>query len=460
MVRVRRRPPRSVLLLALAAGGTALGQAPDAPEAAAATAIEGTDQEALKQQALALWVGHVESDNIARTAVAENGSYDSVGVYADLGHTSTRLVTNINTDIELRNYSLATIDNETVGTLGASANFNLVRDIFSWDFRDNYSQGRRDQFQPIGPTNRESINVFSSGPQFDVALGGRTTLSIGGDYSTRRYDQSTSVDSDSVVYQLGLFRQASPTARIGIVANADNIDYVDSNAAPYDIDRLSLRYEKMLATGAVSTDIGTNKIRSRGVRTNRPLFTFGWSRSLTPRSALSITAARELTDSSNLVSGTTRIDNTIDVGDVLVSANPLEHKTLGISYVLTMARTDISFGVVDTDEAYVGATTLDNKFTTTRIGFHRALSPRMDLGSSYDKSRRDYQDSAVPRADDIDTVLSAWLSHSLGRRYIVALAWSDYRRRGSQALDESRYELRFGYSPTGNGVASLRSIGR
>jgi hypothetical protein len=149
-----------------------------------------------RDRALALWLSRGESDNVGRTVVPEDGSYDGLGLLARLAHESIRLAANLDSNVEFRSYSEAAIDDEIVGTLAGVANVQIVPDLFSWDFRENYGQGINDQFAAIGPNNRERINVFSSGPELDLNLGSRTILQIGGDYSARRYDQSQNVDAD------------------------------------------------------------------------------------------------------------------------------------------------------------------------------------------------------------------------------------------------------------------------
>ena len=381
------------------------------------------------------------------------------GLFADLAQTSTRVATSIDADLAFRKYSEDVIDDETVGMLAAVADIDLVRDVFSWDFRENYSQGLRDQFAPVGPNNRESINVVSSGPQLDLPLGGRTTLSIGGDYSARRYDESTNADSDSVVYELGLFRQTSGTSTFGLVANSNEIDYSDFNAPPYDIDRLSVRYERTLATGRVLASVGTNEISYADAKTDEPLFRFEWSRSLTARSRLAINAAREFTDSGTL-SSPTIIDDPSNVGGVLVSTNPLEQKRVSVSYTVTTTRTNVSFAFGIADDSYIGNTTLDAETTTAEITLRRTISPRLDVGGAFQTIQREPKDADVAQADGDDTTISAWLNRSLGRRFSVAVAWSQYERRETQTFDETRYEVRFAYNPLGSGAAAMSSAGR
>jgi hypothetical protein len=459
MVRVYRCPALALLFLALAASPNASGQEPAATNSPTLPAEREAATDADGQQTLAVWAGHVESDNIARSPTAGRGSFENIGLLTGLEYTSARITTSLDTDLEFRKYSGDVLGNETVGTLGALASFKLVRDVFRWDFGDHYDQGRRDQFAPIGPNNRESINVVTSGPHLDLPIGARTKLSLGGTYNARRYDESSNVDSDSVVYELGFFRQASETAVIGINATSNEVDYTVGNAPTYDIDRLSLRYDKMLASGAVHAALGKNKITFSNGSSDQPLFDFGWSRALTARTTLALTAAREFTDAGGLVAPTS-VANPTGAGETLVSTSPLEQKRLGVSLTLKMTRTDLTFALGNADESYVGATTLDDDVTTTQVAVRRMLSPRLDLGGSFDRARREYSGGGLSRADDQDTTISAWLARSLGRRFNAVLAWSQYQRHGNLAFNETRYEVRIGYSPTGSGAAAMASAGR
>jgi hypothetical protein len=112
---------RLAVLVALALSGLAAAQQPagpppqagaEAPPAAetATPAIATTEPE----RTLAAWFGHVESDNLERTATPEDGSFESVGLLLSLEHASTRLDASIDADLEHRSYSLDSLDDETI----------------------------------------------------------------------------------------------------------------------------------------------------------------------------------------------------------------------------------------------------------------------------------------------------------------------------------------------------------
>jgi hypothetical protein len=459
---------RVAILVALASSGLAAAQQPDGPQPGAGApepstadadtpAIETTEPE----RTLAVWFGHVESDNLERTATPEDGSFESIGLLLGLEHASSRLNASIDADLEHRSYSLDTLDDETIGTLNASADVGIVADLFTWSFTDAYGQGITDPFAGIGPGNREKINVVGTGPRVALPLGGRTSLELRGTYSERRFDESTQVDSDSLLYELGLYRQISSTARVGIGASSNDVEYVDVIAPEYQIDRLGLRYEKELRTGRVLADLGTNEISSRGFESDEPLYNFVWTRSLTARSELSLRAAREITDAgaalgSSLVPGLEGSSFT----DVVVTPNPFEQRRFGVSYVLTMSRTVVSAGLDSYKDEYIGNSVYDNDSTSIHLSFVRTISPRLSVGIGFDGIDRDFTDAAGVQPDGQDDWTGAWLSRSFARRFSLGIAISNYDRSGAQAYNERRYEVRFGYSPTESGETAMASVGR
>jgi hypothetical protein len=391
----------------------------------------------------------------------EEGSYESVGLLLGLERTSTRLDASIDANLDYRRYSLDSLDNETVGTLNAAADVDIVQDLFGWTFYDNYGQGIRDPFSGLGPGNREKVNIIGTGPRILVPLGGRTTLDIRGTYSERRFDESSQVDSDSMLSELGLYRQISSTARLGLVASWNDIEYVDVIAPSYKIERLSVRYEKELATGRVLAELGTNEISAAGRDSDEPLYNFVWTRSLTARSELSIRAAQEITDSgSALSSGLAPGIEGDSFTDVIVTPDPLEQQRFGISYVLTLSRTVVSADVGSWKDDYVGSSTYDNDSRNLHASFVRTISPRLSFGVGFDRINRDFGDGAGLQPDGEDSWVAAWVNRILGRRFNVGLGIANYERSGSQAYDERRYELRFGYSPTDSGGSAMSNLGR
>ncbi len=416
-----------------------------------------TDAPAVQERRLTLWTGRVQSDNITRAEFGSaDGHYDSVGLLLGLGRTSPRLDASIASDLEYRTYSVDTVEDETVGTLEASADVDIVPDRFSWLFTDEYGQGSMDPFFAERPGNRESLNVATTGPRLTLPFAGRTSLNMSADYSVRRYDEAVTANSDSTEYELGLFRQTRRTVQVGIVAATNEIEYTELTAPSPQIDRLSLRYIKTLPSGTMTAEVGRNEVTAGTLVNEEPLFDFAWNRTIGSRSQVNVIAARRFTDSGGLLT----TDDALLVGSVILSApNPLEAKRVTAQYLLTGERTSFSVLLGTAQFRYVGDTTLDNDSNEAQIDYTRTVSQRLMFGASYELVDRDFQENASTAPHDKDSTLSAWVNRGLGRHFAVGLAIAKYTRGGIQSFDERRYEVRLAYSPIQNAV-DMGTLGR
>jgi hypothetical protein len=466
-----RLGPRLTLpmLLAIAAEASISAQPrgasqPSSPQAPPGTATLGALPRApVVEPQVTVWLGHAVSDNVARSITDTSGSYDSLGLVVRLGHDSTRVEARLDGDLEFRAYSVedAEVADETIGNLDGSANIGIVPGRLNWTFRGNRGQGARDPFAPVGPFNRESILTLGSGPVLNLPLGARTNLSVGSEYSTRRFGESANVDNDAVLHRLEIFRQASLTGRFGISFTSSDIDYPDVAAAPsYQIDRASLRYDRVLNTGRVIAAMGRNKIDMGVAKSDEPLLEFEWARDIATRSSLTIRGGRGFTDSGNFLTITSEPAATSNVMDVVISASPVERKSAEMSYRLNGTRmgAEIAFGSFD--DAFLTNPALDNESTYTRVALNRTVSDRLTVNVAWSRLLRDATDSSIASPQNEDSFLSAWINRTLGRRFSLAFIANQYERGGPDSFDDRRYELRVGYTPVRNANSGIGLVGR
>jgi len=122
-----------------------------------------------------------------------------------------------------------------------------------------------------------------------------------------------------------------------------------------------------------------------------------------------------------------------------------------------MSRTVVSAELNSWEREYVGNSLYDNDATTMHVSLVRTISPQLTLGIAYDDIDRDFTDT---QPDSEDSWVAVWVNRSFGRRMSLGLAISSYERGGVQTYDERRYEIRFGYSPTDSGAATMASVGK
>ncbi len=405
----------------------------------------------------AVWAGYGRSDNIGRVTIPESGSYRSVGFLAGLERETARLNAGIDANVEYRNYSLHVYDNETVGALDAHALVDLVEDLFAWNFQESFDQGQIDPFEASGPGNRETINVFTHGPQLSIPFD-RTSLTFAANRSKRRYDESVQIDNDNDHYELAVMRQTSTIGSVGLVASTDQTEYVDGLTSEYEIERLFFRVNRTYRNGQLSADLGTNEIGSGPQSRRDPLVAITTTRMLSARSELRLVATRSFTDSGSQTQSPLGLPGT--PANIIVTTAPFEQKNLELGYSLTQERTrfGLRFGVGEED--YAAEASLDHDFEMWSLSLDHDISRGFDIGFSYDFYERDFQGSASPGVAEEESTAGVWLSWALGRRFGLGLGVSRYERSGTTSVDENRTVFRFSYSPTDNASSAVASMGR
>jgi hypothetical protein len=269
--------------------------------------------------------------------------------------------------------------------------------------------------------------------------------------SARRYDESTQIDNDNDIYQLALARTTSPTTFVALVAGTSETNYENDVAPTYEIDEVFLRIDKAQPHGRFTADIGTNEIGSGTQSEKSPLLNIDWTRSMRSRSTLGISASREFTDSgSDVTSG----------AGVFVTTAPFEHKRVDLTYYFTGERTTVSLAAGVGEEDYAGGTDLDNDFQNDFLTVAFRASVRLDLGIRYEQYDRESPESTGLANSQSDRTFGIWLNRTLGEKFGVALNVSRFEGSGIESIDETRTEIRFGYSPTGSTSSALRSTGR
>jgi hypothetical protein len=450
-VRARAHPARLAIafricgpsVVAAVVGATSLAQTPPpAPQVAQVAQVTRDNQ-------LTVWAGYGDSDNIGRTSIPEEGSYRSLGLFLALLRQTARLDAEINSDLEYRSYADDLIDEESVGTLDASALIDVVEDRFAWSFAGNMNQGQQDPFAARGPGNRETVKTISTGPRLDVPFG-RTSLMASATRSANRYEESGQVDNDGDFYELTLARQARPTTVFALGATSSETEFVDGVAPSYQIDQLFLRVNKTLRRGTLNADVGTNEVGSDTQSRRDPLLNLAWNRSVGARSTLTATAQQGFTNTAD----------TATLGAALVTVDPFEQKTAGIDYGFAGESTSVTLGLNAGEEDYAGGSTLDNDFRSANFEINYRASARLNIGVRYERWKRESQDNTLPSQSMEDRTSGVWLNRTFGRRFSVALDVSRYESIAVESVDETRTELRFAYSPTGDTASALRSVGR
>jgi len=367
-------------------------------------------------------VGGSYSDNIRRSASQpESGSFSFLGLQSDIQEDSRRLLVDFDSDLEYRMYSKSGLDDELYGNMSALVEIDALPDRISWIFQDDYGQGRTDPFQVDSPENRAHVNVFATGPRFDVPLGQRTALRVAVLAGTRSIEGSGELDNDVLESSLGLARSINTNTEIGIEFSARDIDY-EFDALNVELSTASIGYVKQLATGEARVRVGTNKADYGRIEESGPLVDIRWSRSLGVRSSLELSIGRQFVDAIQDFRFT-------NVNDLLLSSDVYERTGFDARFAMEWQKTTASAALQTVESEYVIQSNLNNDQTGLVLDVSHQMTSRTSLVANIATFNRSLTDAGV---DDESRQWSLAVERIFGRGSVLQLRYADVRFNGLQ----------------------------
>jgi len=384
------------------------------------------------------------TDNLTRAGGNDaSGTYNSAGVLANVQRQSRRLQGGLRADLDYREYS-DQYDDETLGTLTAFGDVHFVPNRFVWASGVDLGQGRTDAFAADGPGNRERITVMRTGPRVSLPLGRRTNLELGGVYSERRYEESDALESEDKTYDVGVYREVSRTARVGLVATATDVEYQGNLG--YGIDSVALRYERTLATGSSFVEVGRNELDFQNGTTSGSVARVAWNRRVGVRSRIGISANHEFGDSGDLIDLSIGALGTSRITDVLLTPDPLELNRVAVQFEYGGNRSRVAIQGAAFEENYQSDDGFDNEGVDVQLTIDRQFTQRLTGGIVFGHLEREFS-VAGPR--NVDQITWLFLDRQIGRHILIGMSAAHNQRRGQDAFEEALYELRFVYAAAG-----------
>jgi hypothetical protein len=346
-------------------------------------------------------------------------------------------------------------NSQLIGRFDGVGTVAIVPDRLTWTLSDDFGQAALDPFTPVTPTNIESINYFSTGPDLSTRFGGVNYASLSARYARTEYETSP-FNSNRLIGSAALGRDLSAGATVSLHADTNRVMF-ENTVLNTDFNRTSAfgRYEFHGARTEFSGDAGATNISQAGVSTTGALFKVKASRELSAAATLTLTAGRELTDAaasfSTLQSGAIGTIGT--AGSTLTSDSYTNnYATLGWSYVRN--RTTIRVTGRWEKDTYAGQDTYDLKRPGAEFSVERQLTHALSaqvIGRWY---KTDYFNAVVTTADASsnydDGLIGASLSWRHGRGLEIRLR-ADHDAHevsaGGGGYHENRVFLTVGYRP-------------
>lgn len=188
--------------------------------------------------------------------------------------------------------------NELLGRLNGLVRYALIPQRLTWTLEDNWSQTQLSPFEPLVPTNRQNVNYLTTGPEWYERFGGTGFMDVNARYSRASYAVSP-IDSNRLLGTLQLGRYMSAVSSISLNGSVERVLFKNTGInTDYDLVSSFVRYELHGARTDVSLNAGVDRV-SFGARSTSGFMTqLELTRKLSPFSEATLTAGRQLTDTS------------------------------------------------------------------------------------------------------------------------------------------------------------------
>jgi len=404
------------------------------------TVAAQAQETAAPKRSLAFVTGVGTTDNIARAPDNEvSETILSAGVLVDVEHQSSRLDTSLNGRVEYYEYMEDTYDGEIVGRLDGRARVALMPGRIFWNFDDSFGQQQVDRFAPATPDNRENINYFSTGPDFDFHFGQSWFTEIGARYVLVDYELSD-LDAQRGLATLGFGRELSSESRVSLNAGIERIEFDDDTVPDYDRRTAYLRYEVSGSRTDLKVDAGGSEVDD-GETTSGGLFRVEITRRMSSTSELKLSGGQQITDSADSFRDRPlRASDFEPTSPAAQSSGPFERRNVDLAFSMERNRTSIELGLRYDDDDYLRDTGLDVVRKELGLSLKRQLTPTFSgrLFGSFDSN--DYDESDI---DFDDTHYGVGIEWRAGRHLGLDLSFEHVARDSDTVADydENRVNL-------------------
>lgn len=369
-------------------------------------------------------LGYVYTDNVTR--VGDNEIDDSiwtVGTSIVLTEATRKMSADVRTVLDYLNYETI-FDSEVVGGLDAIVDFTLIDERLTWNFQDNYGQRLFNPFDTPTPGNREDVNFFSTGPEFELPVGSRHFVGVGGRYSNVNYEV-TPDDNERISGFFQFARRSNAETNISLNVSTESVEFSDDDASiDFDVREAFIGYEVNSTRNFININAGYTEVDTGFDVLDGYLLRVDWTRIVSQQKSILLSGGSQFSTQGDIFRFSQT--NGRDIGDT-VDVNVIDvpfrsHFFFG-RYNVDSDRTGITFEVEWIQDDYEGETptgpggalqSLDRDVIRGEFSVERDISRKIFVDFSLEYGTRDFK--FLNRKDDDLSVIA-----TLGYRFSPAL---------------------------------------
>jgi len=272
-------------------------------------------------------VGIQHTDNAANQANNEKEDLIvSSSVSANIKSNEGPFAFDAATSLSRDNYTQDTFDNQRYFYLNMNADWQIVKDRFSWFLNDKFTQRSIRTINANTPDNIQDTNAFVLGANINAPISARQSISIVPTVS-QYYFEKQLTNNNQYALALNWQYQLHRLRNIQLSLSTRNIDYTERVVADTRFTNLGVIFNAITSASTYKLNVGTTVVsRDGGGSTNGFSGSFDWLTELSSRSKLKTKVSTELTDTSSTSF------NAIGGSDVQVTADVIRSSVFNVTY--------------------------------------------------------------------------------------------------------------------------------
>jgi hypothetical protein len=198
------------------------------------------------------------------------------------------------------NYKRNTYANETLFNLDSAALWNISPQRFTWMAQDVYTQLPLDVTTTETPANRQNVNVFQTGPEFQMHFSPVQTLVLGARYGSI-YTSGDNTDNDRYGGYSRWQYQSTPRTQYSLNYEAFKVWYKDTvDNTDYTQQNLYVRADTRPSRSQIILDLGATRIsRDQESDVNQNMGKLSWLRQVNPETSMGAYYSVEISNTAN-----------------------------------------------------------------------------------------------------------------------------------------------------------------
>jgi hypothetical protein len=395
------------------------------------------------------------SDNVLRTVENKESTTSAyAGLRLNGSFQRPRYDGSIKSDISYHEYLDSDLKGEIVGGLDGALNLGIVPDRFYWVTSDQFGQVRSDTRAADTPLNRQNINVFSTGPQLLLPLGGRTEVQLEGTWSDVYYEDADDADSTRTRGALSLAHNLSDAASLSLSASRESVDLEVEPPAidSYDVDEYFVGYNVAGGRTTLNVNVGYNQLDDGTDTYGGTLVRLNVTRKVATRSSVALQVGREYSDSADVFARVQSFGGVLPTNpDGSAIADPFRSDYAYVSWQTDARRMEYRVFARVREERHERLPELDRDFAGLDAEISRRITSRVVayLNAAYVRDEL----SNVDARERHETSLNVGVNWQAGERFGVAFDVGRSEGRGSvgdtRKFTENRAFLGFTYGRGG-----------